>query len=187
MKEYLKQLKSIPNMITLSRIFFAFLAITYIENPLKYLFFGLTILSDGVDGFVARKFDMKTDLGRLLDPAVDKAVAALIFFALVPLAGLELFYIPLFFTREIFEALVGIFHVTGDLSEDAMKARFPGKIVTNFQFLTVVALLVPHAMAARSMIWLVFLSSVVSIGDYTNFLIRDMDMERKVPYGKVKI
>jgi phosphatidylglycerophosphate synthase len=176
-KPDLNELGNLPNAITLSRIVFAILTVYFIGHPMRYIFFALTILSDGVDGFVARRYEMETEIGEMLDPAVDKAVAALIFLSLFSLSGLQLLYIPLFFYREIFEALVGAVHFIRPLAEENIaKARFPGKIVTNLQFLTLVALLVPAPVVAQALIWGVFLSSAWAVADYTDFLIEKQNL-----------
>ncbi|MFB6241754.1 MAG: CDP-alcohol phosphatidyltransferase family protein [Candidatus Nanosalina sp.] len=182
----LKEVKSLPNMITLSRILFAILAVYFISHLIRYLFFGLTILSDGVDGFVARRYGMETELGEILDPAVDKGVAALILISLFSLTGLKLFYIPLFFSREIFEALVAAVHFIRPLSEENIaKARFPGKIVTNLQFFTLVALLIPSTVATQILIWGVFMTSAWAVADYTNFLLKKQDLKLKPMRRKI--
>lgn len=177
-KPDLNEVKNLPNAITLSRILFAALAVYFIGQPARYLFFGLAILSDGLDGFIARRYEMETELGEMLDPAVDKAVAALIFLSLFSLTELQFFYILLFFTREIFEAFIGAIHYLRPFTEENIaKARLPGKIVTNLQFLTLVALLVPSTIAVQVLIWSVFLTSAWAVADYTDFLIGKQDLD----------
>lgn len=71
----IKEIFNIPNIITMTRFFLVPLFIwLFIQE--KYLQ-SLTVLSiagftDACDGFIARKFHMRTRLGSLLDPTADK-------------------------------------------------------------------------------------------------------------------
>jgi CDP-diacylglycerol--glycerol-3-phosphate 3-phosphatidyltransferase len=169
-----KEIKNTPNTITLSRILFAVLTIYFVNHPARYLFFGLMIVSDGLDGFIARKMNQETKLGQILDPAVDKAVAGLIFLSLFSKTAIPYFFILLFFSREIFEGIVGIVHIVKPLSEDIeIKARFPGKIVTNLQFITLIALLIPSTTAVKTLILGVFITSAWATADYTSLLLKN--------------
>ncbi|SGZ38649.1 uncharacterized protein HGUI_00849 [Hanseniaspora guilliermondii] len=74
-KSLLKEVKTIPNMITLSRIISTPL-ITYSLIHQDYTtsisLFSYAAISDFLDGFIARRFKMNTRLGSILDPLADK-------------------------------------------------------------------------------------------------------------------
>lgn len=71
---------NIPNLITIFRIFLMPLYIYLFYSPMEnnYIYAGIIFLlagiSDLLDGYIARNFDMKTDLGAILDPLADKIV-----------------------------------------------------------------------------------------------------------------
>jgi cardiolipin synthase len=71
----LGQLLNLPNALTLARIvsipFFLALLSKHRYTAALYLF-GLAALTDGLDGAVARWFDMRTEIGAYLDPFADK-------------------------------------------------------------------------------------------------------------------
>ena len=65
----------IPNLLSLVRIILAYpiLLYFYIEEYLISLgLFLIAALTDALDGFLARTFNWRTDLGKVLDPIADK-------------------------------------------------------------------------------------------------------------------
>ncbi|HEY6259395.1 MAG TPA: CDP-alcohol phosphatidyltransferase family protein [Xanthobacteraceae bacterium] len=76
---------SIPNLITLARILLVPIliwAITSGEMRIAFLLFLAAGVSDAVDGFLAKRFGMATELGAYLDPLADKAMIVSIYVAL---------------------------------------------------------------------------------------------------------
>lgn len=78
-----KSIFNLPNVITMARILFVpFFIWTLVEfnNPesamrwISVLVFIIIMASDGVDGAIARKRGLITNLGKLLDPIADKAL-----------------------------------------------------------------------------------------------------------------
>ena len=76
---------NIPNLITLARMLMTPVAVLMIVSD-RYLAAFLTFLlagvSDAVDGFIARRFHLRTELGAYLDPLADKALLISIYVAL---------------------------------------------------------------------------------------------------------
>ncbi len=76
---------NLPNTITLGRILLVPLivwAIASSQMTVAFVIFVIAGLSDAVDGFLAKRFDMTTELGALLDPIADKALLVSIYVAL---------------------------------------------------------------------------------------------------------
>jgi len=76
---------SIPNLITLARILLVPVvvwAITSGAMKTAFLLFLAAGVSDAVDGFLAKRFGMQTELGAYLDPLADKAMIVSIYVAL---------------------------------------------------------------------------------------------------------
>ena len=68
---------NLPNLITLARLLSVPLAIWLILGERYTAAFWLFVaagLSDALDGYIAKRFDRRTRLGALLDPAADKAL-----------------------------------------------------------------------------------------------------------------
>jgi len=75
--------RQLPNAITIVRILCApvflwmLLADGGADGALRWwaaVLFIVAIASDGIDGYIARRYDIVTDLGKLLDPIADKVL-----------------------------------------------------------------------------------------------------------------
>ena len=76
---------SIPNLITLGRILLVPIVVWAIASGAMWIAFVLFLVagvSDAVDGFLAKRFDMTTELGAYLDPLADKALIVSIYVTL---------------------------------------------------------------------------------------------------------
>jgi cardiolipin synthase len=76
---------NIPNLITLSRLMSVPLMIWLIVGERYGVAFWVFVaagISDALDGFIAKRFDCRTRLGALLDPAADKALLSSVYVAL---------------------------------------------------------------------------------------------------------
>lgn len=76
---------SIPNLITLGRILLVPIVVWAIASGAMWIAFVLFLaagLSDAVDGYLAKRFHMTTELGAYLDPLADKALIVSIYITL---------------------------------------------------------------------------------------------------------
>jgi cardiolipin synthase len=76
---------SIPNLITLGRILLVPVVVWAIasgEMRVAFLLFLVAAVSDAVDGFLAKRFGMTTELGAYLDPLADKVLIVSIYLTL---------------------------------------------------------------------------------------------------------
>ena len=65
----------IPNLLSLVRIglIYPILNNIYLGNfKISIIFFLIAAITDGLDGFLARKMSWQTSLGKMLDPIADK-------------------------------------------------------------------------------------------------------------------
>lgn len=73
---------TIPNQITIIRLALAALFVVARESGMAWggtvaaVAFGLAVLSDYLDGMLARRMKCETDFGRLMDPLADKVLIA---------------------------------------------------------------------------------------------------------------
>jgi cardiolipin synthase len=80
-----KRRVSIPNIITLGRILLVPIIVWAIASgqmEVAFAAFVVAGVSDAVDGFLAKRFNMASELGAMLDPLADKALLVSIYMAL---------------------------------------------------------------------------------------------------------
>lgn len=95
---------TIPNLITVARLLCVpALVYAMILGELQ-LAFGLFLaagISDAVDGFIARHFNQRSELGTYLDPIADKLLLVSVFVMLTWLDVLPLWFLMLVASRDI--------------------------------------------------------------------------------------
>ncbi|MBB2182557.1 CDP-alcohol phosphatidyltransferase family protein [Lachnospiraceae bacterium MD1] len=110
-----KDLWSVPNILCYIRfMLIPIFLILYIraEEPVEYLkaaaIVFLSGLTDFLDGFIARRFDMVTELGKLIDPLADKLTQASLIFVLVVKFKWMILLLVLFVAMQLFLLIAGL-------------------------------------------------------------------------------
>lgn len=76
---------TIPNVITIARLVMVPIAIDALvdgRHALAFWVFLIAGAADGLDGWIARRFDQRSELGAFLDPIADKALLVSIYVVL---------------------------------------------------------------------------------------------------------
>jgi cardiolipin synthase len=131
---------SLPNALTLIRIlliplFVIFLISKSFHNAL--ITFVIAGITDGIDGFIARIWNQRTDLGSYLDPIADKLLLASAFVTLAILRIIPSWLTVIVMSRDVLIAL-GFWVLTMTDHKPTLKPRYTSKITTVFQILTVI-------------------------------------------------
>ncbi|MBI5808511.1 MAG: CDP-alcohol phosphatidyltransferase family protein [Ignavibacteriales bacterium] len=116
MKINFKEILLLPNLISLFRLLlfipFLFLFNNYasIENVRTYILILIFVafISDLLDGYIARKTNSISELGKIVDPLADKVLVALIIINLYLLNEIPVFYFWIVITRDICIFIGGI-------------------------------------------------------------------------------
>ena len=93
--------KHVPNILTLSRFALIPFIVYFIDAEnylLAFIFLTISALTDILDGFIARKFNLITNFGKLIDPLADKAtqVSILIILTLKNVIPLYLYLLTIY-------------------------------------------------------------------------------------------
>ena len=155
---------NIAHFFTLLRIFmtpmfpllylgYNFLGISITKIP--YIMLLLLIIcesSDIFDGFLARKLNIVTDLGKILDPIADTLTHISLFMTFTQgIIQLPLYLVFIFLYRELF---IGGLRTLCALRGVALAARFSGKVKAVMQAVvctTIVLLMIPYTNGSLSL------------------------------------
>jgi CDP-diacylglycerol--glycerol-3-phosphate 3-phosphatidyltransferase len=135
---------TIPNIMSFGRLG-AVAAILWAIDTSRWetalILFALASISDWLDGFIARRFNQATVLGRQLDPLVDKVmvIAVLVHLAALPGSGVRPWMVSVIVARElIIQALRGYL----ESASVGFGAKMAGKLKMAFQCFAIVAILI---------------------------------------------
>ncbi len=128
---------TLANWITLSRI--AAVPFVIMLLPLQpwiaALGFGLISLTDFVDGYVARRMNQVTSLGKLLDPIADKILVITLLLYFVETLRISYIFVAIIIVREL---AVSALRTLAALDNQIIKADQLGKAKTVWQYITLV-------------------------------------------------
>lgn len=154
---------NIPNRITVSRvclipIFVIIMVIDFhwgnltmlgatmpVEHLVGALIFIIASLTDWIDGYYARKYNLVTNLGKFLDPLADKLLVSSAFILLVGLEYAPAWVIIIIISREF--AVTGLRLICAEHGE-VVAANQLGKIKTWTQILAIAFLLLHNIIFA---------------------------------------
>ena len=135
-----KRTLNIPNLLSITRLFLVFPLIFFLEFNRPFIVFILIIiggLTDYFDGLIARKFNLKTRLGAILDPLSDKV------FYLIPLVFLCKNNLITFWSLTLILFRELIISSLRNATKDGLPASQLGKFKTFFFFISVITFFSP--------------------------------------------
>ncbi len=137
-------MKHIPNALSVFRILDVAVVIVLMEYNCEigaFIFFMLGMFSDMLDGYVARRVNVVTDVGKLLDPLADKIFVSGILIAMIKTMGIPYWMVIVIVAREF--AVTGLRSIAA-LRGIAVSASFWGKVKAGMQFCAIGVLLLGY-------------------------------------------
>jgi CDP-diacylglycerol--glycerol-3-phosphate 3-phosphatidyltransferase len=137
------------NIITIMRIvlvpFFLVILLTEMQNKeiIAFAIFIIAAVTDALDGYVARKYNEVSDLGKFLDPLADKLLVTAALIALVYLQEVETWVAAIIILRELF---ISAFRFYFLIQSASFSASIPAKIKTTFQIVALAILIIYRKM-----------------------------------------
>ncbi len=95
---------TLPNLITIGRLILVPLVIVMIVDQrwqIAFVIFVTAGVSDAIDGFIAKRFGMASELGAYLDPIADKALIVSIYITLAVVGAIPIWLVILVVSRDI--------------------------------------------------------------------------------------
>ena len=184
-KDWKKDIFTIPNLLSFFRILLIPIYITIYVNASQpeHYYLAATILTascltDLIDGKIARRFNMISTVGKVLDPLADKATQFALILCLAARFRVLWIIVGLFIVKESFQLVAGILTLRKGKMLDG--ALFSGKLCTVILFLSLILLvLIPdlHSGTVLAVAAVDSLFMIISFGDYIRTYFRGTPMK----------
>lgn len=160
--DWKKDVFTIPNMLSLFRLFLIPVYVYIYLNatqPRDYFLAGtilaVSCLTDMIDGKIARRFNMISNLGKILDPIADKLTQFTLTLCLSINYPVLRLVLVLFVIKEGFQGIVGLVNLQkGKMLPGALMA---GKVCTTVLFVSLIVLVLMPDLKS----WIVVLIATV--------------------------
>ncbi len=132
------KLKNIPNILSVTRIclVFVFIALFFTNHIYAALIiFLLAGATDVVDGYLARRNNWISNLGKILDPVADKLMQFTVLICLCIKNYVPLWFVIPFFVKDIFTLLIGAIVIKR--RNVAVVSKWYGKLTVCLFYLTI--------------------------------------------------
>jgi CDP-diacylglycerol--glycerol-3-phosphate 3-phosphatidyltransferase len=181
---------NLPNLITMFRIALIPVVCVFlyqagpVESFISACLLALAAISDFLDGYLARKRNLVSVLGKFLDPLADKLIVMATLVMMVPMGRIEAWVCIVLLAREIaITGLRGIASTEGMI----MAAKDSGRYKTAFQLVGILCLMIHYTYNINFVLfstaidfhavgtWLVYISlgfSIFSAGVYIRDFVR---------------
>lgn len=167
---------NLPNKLTLFRVllipFFVFFLLFSVMDGnewMRYLalvIFIVASLTDLLDGYIARKYNLVTNFGKFMDPLADKLLVCAALICLVELQLIPSWMVIVIISREF---IISGFRLIASDNGVVIAASYWGKFKTTFQMIMICLLIINiEQIALLTMIitWIAVLLTVISLVDY---------------------
>ncbi|MBE7021794.1 MAG: CDP-diacylglycerol--glycerol-3-phosphate 3-phosphatidyltransferase [Ruminococcaceae bacterium] len=161
---------NIPNLLTVFRLFLIPLyVLVFCLEKETHIFSALIFLlasgTDVLDGYLARKLNMITKWGQLMDPLADKCMQLTVIITLFTTRIVPVWFIALLIAKEVIMILGGVFLYS---KKTYVKANKAGKLNTVFLFVVMTLLLlipnmnavIKNILLGLSALWMVLAGGI---------------------------
>lgn len=167
-----KEIFSIPNIMCYFRILLVpiflyvyFTAETSGEHFLSAFILILSSISDFLDGYVARKYDMVTELGKLVDPVADKLTQFVVACTLMHTYPAYAWLVAIIVLKDGMLLIAG-WYIYKKKGKHLAQAQMPGKVATAVFFvvsIVLIAFYIPNTFIASIMIYATLILMILAM------------------------
>ena len=165
---------NLPNKLTMLRVilipfFVVFMLGSLLGDADKWLALGIFIaasLTDLLDGKIARKYNLVTNFGKLMDPLADKLLVSAALICLCEMGRLAAWIVIIIISREFI--ISGLRQIAAD-NGIVIAASYWGKYKTTFQMIMICLLIVNIdvlSLISAIVTWIAVILTIVSLIDY---------------------
>ena len=153
--------EQIPNVLTIGRILFIPLFILILtlghsqgSHLLAAIIFAVASITDYLDGYLARKWNVVSNFGKFADPMADKLLVMSAFIMLIELGMAPAWVVAIIICREL------------ETGGTVLAAAMPGKIKTFSQMFAIIFLLLHWNLIGQLLLYIALFFTIYSGYDY---------------------
>lgn len=184
-KNWKKEIWTIPNLLSLFRlVLIPVYVLIYLnaDETADYCLAGgilaVSCLTDMVDGKIARKFNMISTLGKVLDPIADKATQFTLIICIAIRHPVLWFLVGLFVVKEGFQMIAGLVNLKkGRMLPGAL---MPGKICTTVLFVSLILLVLIPEMPETAVVIIAAVDGVFMLISFVSYILAYFGKDKKV-------
>ena len=162
---------NLPNTITIIRIalvpVFMVVALSNIPNHdfIATVIFAIASITDGLDGHIARKYNLVTNFGKFVDPLADKLLVTAALLIFCETGVMPAWAVMLIISRDL---IISSLRMLAAARGRVIQAVFSGKLKTTVHIICIILLMLnilPTSMQTLA-VWVMVIMSVYSCIDY---------------------
>ena len=167
---------NLPNKLTVVRMalvpfFVASLLLSGSNETLKWValvLFVVASLTDFLDGYIARKYNLITNFGKFMDPLADKILTISGMICLIELGRIPSWIVVIIVAREF---IISGFRLIAAENGVVIAANYWGKFKTTFQMIIIILMIVniPQLQILTNLpMWIALALTIISLVTYIN-------------------
>ncbi len=161
-KKKTMKLKNIPNILSIIRILLVGVFVYtsfFVSDSVSLIVFLTAGATDVVDGYLARRNNWITELGKILDPVADKLMQCTVLVVLYIKHIIPMWFVIPFFAKELFTLIIGL--VVIKKRSVVVVSKWYGKLAVCLFYLTIVISVVFAEYIVGALKLVVFLPAVI--------------------------
>ena len=167
---------NLPNKLTVVRMvlvpfFVASLLLSGSNESLKWValvLFVVASLTDFLDGYIARKYNLITNFGKFMDPLADKILTISGMICLIELGRIPSWIVVIIVAREF---IISGFRLIAAENGVVIAANYWGKFKTTFQMIMIILMImnIPQLQIVTNIVmWIALALTIISLVTYIN-------------------
>lgn len=174
---------NLPNKLTVVRMvlvpfFVASLLLSGSNETLKWValvLFVVASLTDFLDGYIARKYNLITNFGKFMDPLADKILTISGMICLIELGRIPSWIVVIIVAREF---IISGFRLIATEHGIVIAANYWGKFKTTFQMIMIILMIMnlpALSLVTDIVMWIALILTIISLATY---IMQNMDVVR---------
>lgn len=176
-KDWKKEVLTVPNILSLFRLLLipVYIVIYLKAQDIKDFYLAgsilaISCLTDLIDGQIARRFNMISNLGKVLDPLADKLTQFTLIICLAIRYDFLWFVVALFVVKESFQLIAGSCRLVRQ-KKMLKGALWTGKVCTTVLFVSFIILIIFPTLPINTVKIIAVIDSVFLLAAFADYLI----------------